>query len=75
MAERVITGKHADVMKQLSDEIGFRVFPGDEDVLRHPDVLGVQAGTHTVQRLVAGKSSRVHPFVVKKGTPGGGERL
>ena len=75
MTEKVITGKHTDVMEQLSDEVGFRLFPGEEDVLRHPDVLGVQAGTHVVRPHVVGNSSRTHPVVVKKGTPGGGERI
>lgn len=41
-AERgIITQSHIKTMEALSEEIGAKLYPGEEDVLKDSDVLGI----------------------------------
>lgn len=63
--EGIITGSHAEIAKALSEETGIKMFPGDEHLLKNPNILGVKAGTH---KIIPGRTmeGRRHPMVVPK---------
>jgi hypothetical protein len=61
----IIKDSHAEVAKELSEEVGFRLFPGDEHLLTDPNILGVKAGTHVIYRAHT-NNGRTYPMVVSK---------
>ncbi|OGG01399.1 hypothetical protein A2Z33_02560 [Candidatus Gottesmanbacteria bacterium RBG_16_52_11] len=70
----IIQGSPADIAEGLSDVLGTRIFPGDEDILKHPNILGVQAGTHRFERH-HDLQGRVHLSVVPINSPSAGDEV
>jgi hypothetical protein len=63
----IITGTRVELAKQISDEVGFTIFAGEENVLKHPDVLGIERGTHKIVRAHT-ESGKTYPVIARKAT-------
>lgn len=58
-----INKSHEVIMQQLSEEIGAKLFPGDEHILNNMDVLGIVAGTHRLFRAHT-QDGGTYPMIV-----------
>ena len=68
---QVIQGSRTELYSALSEEIGFTIFPGEENLLKDPNAAGVKAGSHRIFRAHTA-SGRTYPIIVLKNdkTPG-----
>jgi hypothetical protein len=66
-SKQLITGAHPEIMQQLSYELGVRLFPGKEHVLKEPNALGLQIQTYEIFRAVV-KGGYTYPLVVETGS-------
>lgn len=69
----LLRGTHGEIVEALSQQIGIKIFPGDEKILKDLNILGVQAGTHRVDRF-PDTEGNVHSMIVSNNLPKVGEQ-